>query len=272
MSMIKHYFIHTYCLTSRCAQPLLLKIAVVIQKRFWNSERLVHKKISNTPSIHKAGLLGCLLLTSSLSNVFGKNGANNFSAFSRIRRRCEKIWRCSLKIEAVGQDFFQDNIGKEVKMVNLLVKYSIALLFIFNFFGVEACGVDCDLPDMPIQMKYLKKICSGRKIYEGRANSEKYNEFVPGRNVRWISVEEYEPRQQVTTRIIERQDFPSFELMLRTNGYKNYLPETSSLEEATNIYHSFPGYQSRAKSNGVISLKIEVIDSGMVIDRVEEKA
>ena len=60
--------------------------------------------------------------------------------------------------------------------------------------------------------------------------------------------------------------------MLRTNGYKNYLPETSSLEEATNIYHSFPGYQSRAKSNGVISLKVEVIDSGMVIDRVEEKA
>lgn len=40
MSMIKHYFIHTCCLTSRCAQPLLLKIAVVIQKRFWNSERL----------------------------------------------------------------------------------------------------------------------------------------------------------------------------------------------------------------------------------------
>ena len=142
-----------------------------------------------------------------------------------------------------------------------MYKTFIVQIFFINLLQNPTFGTDFSLPDMPIQMKYIKAICSGAKIYESRANSEKYDEFTPGKIVRWISVEEDQPINYVTTRITERQDFMSFRQMLLANDYKSYLPDAASLEEAINIYHSFPGYQSRAELRGVISLRIEKIDT-----------
>ena len=110
--------------------------------------------------------------------------------------------------------------------------------------------------DKKIKEEYVDDILFRGKIYEGRLNTEAFDNYLVGNKVRWFSDENNYCRE-VTTKIVDRKVYESFEQMLRDLGHKNFLPRASCLEEAIKIYHSFPDYAAEEKNYGAIAFKLE---------------
>lgn len=76
------------------------------------------------------------------------------------------------------------------------------------------------------------------------------------------------PTNSVVVRVLEVLRFASFRDMLRfqddsdLGGDKHFLqkclPGCGSVEQGVGIYHSFPGFQERAKSVGVVAFRVRV--------------
>jgi ASC-1-like (ASCH) protein len=105
--------------------------------------------------------------------------------------------------------------------------------------------------------EFIEDICFRSKIYEGRLATSSFEQFQPGKIVMWQSTENL--KFIVITKIIGREHYKNFEEMLEKISYKSFLPRASSLEEAKNIYNSFPGYLEDVKKYGALALKIEVV-------------
>lgn len=106
-----------------------------------------------------------------------------------------------------------------------------------------------------LRKQYVQAIATGKKTYEGRVNTEFFSKYQPGAVVVWSSGY----NNNVTTEIINRRHFASFDNMLSEIGFKCFVPEAKTLEEAKKIYNAIPNYASKVKKYGAIALELKLL-------------
>jgi len=114
------------------------------------------------------------------------------------------------------------------------------------------------IPEFTLQRKYIDLIKSGKKTVEGRINSGGFKNFKVGDRVKFFDGKH--PDYYVICEIVGIGRYMGFRQMLEAEGVTKMIPEAESLNEAVSIYNRIPSYPERAKRNGVISLRIKVID------------
>lgn len=106
---------------------------------------------------------------------------------------------------------------------------------------------------LKIQMTYLRHIRSGKKTVEGRVSDWRLNSARAGQHLKLEC-----GKESVFVRIVEVLKFASFAEMLEKVGLEACLPGCSSIADGEKIYHGFPGYEDRARTNGVVAFRVEV--------------
>lgn len=114
------------------------------------------------------------------------------------------------------------------------------------------------IPEFTLQRKYIELIKSGRKTVEGRINSGGFRNFKVGDQVRFFDGKN--PDFDVICEVVGMGRYAGFKQMLEAEGVPRMIPDAESLNEAVAIYNRIPSYTERAKRNGVIALRIKVIN------------
>lgn len=107
-----------------------------------------------------------------------------------------------------------------------------------------------------IQRKYLEQIRTRQKIIEGRVWDKTIVNFQCNDIIIFHSHDD--PPLLVRCRIIALPRYDNFHDMLQLGGYKNYLPDAETLEEAIAVYHGFPSYCERARRHGVVAIYLKL--------------
>lgn len=107
-----------------------------------------------------------------------------------------------------------------------------------------------------LKKQYIHAIASGKKTHEGRVNTGFFEKYQPGRTVVWCAGNE-----SLKTRITSRKVFPSFDSMLREIGFKAFVPEARSHEEAKRLYDNIPGYAEKVQRCGALALGVELLSA-----------
>ena len=116
-----------------------------------------------------------------------------------------------------------------------------------------------EIPEFTLRRRYIELIKSGEKTTEGRINSGGFRKLNEGDRV--IFFDGKEQSVNVLCEIIGIGRYKSFTEMLAKEGFKTMIPDAKSLDEAVSIYNRIPSYPERAKKNGVLALRIKVVDS-----------
>lgn len=107
-----------------------------------------------------------------------------------------------------------------------------------------------------LQQPYFDEVCSGLKTIEGRTNSGSLQSIQAGHI---LVFQESAGPKEVAVRVKQVEQFPSFQAMLLHCGVQPCLPSfTGTFNEAVELYHAFPGFQERARQDGVLALYIEL--------------
>jgi ASC-1-like (ASCH) protein len=111
---------------------------------------------------------------------------------------------------------------------------------------------------LKLQDQYFHAIVSGIKTVEGRLNSPKFKDVQVGMSICFSS----QSTEQTIVCLIEAiHRYQSFKDMLLVEGISNMLPGVTSLEQAIDIYESFPGYKDKVILLGAIAIKIQKVGS-----------
>ena len=108
---------------------------------------------------------------------------------------------------------------------------------------------------LSLRKQYFEAIKNGSKTVEGRVNSAKFQELKPGMIMQFALPESHETIPCIITGIYR---YTSFEDMLKSEGVEQMLPGTQSLQEAIELYESFPGYKEEVKTQDALALRIRV--------------
>ncbi|CAD7969162.1 unnamed protein product [Amoebophrya sp. A120] len=109
-----------------------------------------------------------------------------------------------------------------------------------------------------IQKNYLDLIKKGKKTVEGRIKDYRVKFVKKGSTLRFECGQEL-----YDVEVIERQEFPSFASYLTSMGLQKCLPGCSSLSEGIKIYHSFPNFESKAITHGVVAFVVKRFDENV---------
>jgi ASC-1-like (ASCH) protein len=107
---------------------------------------------------------------------------------------------------------------------------------------------------LELQDQYFHAIASGAKTVEGRLNSPKFKDVQVGMSICFSS----QSTEQTIVCVVQTIDrYQSFKDMLLAQGIGNMLPGITNLEQAIDIYESFPGYKDKVALYGVIAINIK---------------
>ena len=122
-------------------------------------------------------------------------------------------------------------------------------------------------PDIKCTLKreFIDAIRSGNKTYEGRVATSFFRGYVPGKIVQWYCGERETDR--VTTEIVSRDVYRSFEEMLDKVGYKKFLPYVRDVGYAKELYDRIPGYSDKVKIHGALALGLRLVNTTPSADR-----
>lgn len=110
---------------------------------------------------------------------------------------------------------------------------------------------------LTIKKVYLGQIFERRKTVEGRINAGGVAKLRVGDCVALRPGQFAKERWYV--RIKRTRPFNSFEEMLQACGVQACLPDARGFDEALAVYHSFPGFEEKAREEGVLALDVEPI-------------
>ena len=107
-------------------------------------------------------------------------------------------------------------------------------------------------PEIRITLKepWFSYIKEGKKTIEGRINKGLFRQLQPGKNV--IFTNGY---NQVKVKIIGKNEYSSFEEMLKKESLGSVLPNIKSIQEGVNIYRQY-FTEDVEKQYGVVALKL----------------
>ena len=106
-----------------------------------------------------------------------------------------------------------------------------------------------------LMAKYVRQIEEGRKTWEGRCNTNLFNNYKIGDTVKWFAGSV----AAVTTEIVGIKKFSSFRDMVKEIGHKALVNETRSDEECIKVYDRIPGYSDKARRYGVVAFQLKVV-------------
>ena len=101
-----------------------------------------------------------------------------------------------------------------------------------------------------IKEPWFSYIKAGKKTIEGRINKGLFRQLQPGKNV--IFTNGYD---QVKVKIIGKNEYSSFEEMLKKESLGSVLPNIKSIQEGVNIYRQY-FTEDVEKQYGVVALKL----------------
>lgn len=108
--------------------------------------------------------------------------------------------------------------------------------------------------NLDIQARYFDAIVRGLKTVEGRLARPTYLALKPKQ---LICFKDPSGRScQVEVSKVRR--FEDFKTMLEASDIKKCIPDSESIEEAVEIYRSFPGYRAQEKILGVVAIHIQL--------------
>ncbi len=108
-----------------------------------------------------------------------------------------------------------------------------------------------------LQKEFFDAVEEGRKSVEGRLFRPKYFDLKCGDTV--IFKHSDEPQHYIEAALLYLNRYPSFELMLQTEGIEKCLPGIDSIAEGVRIYHSFPQYKELEEECGVLAIGFRMI-------------
>lgn len=108
-----------------------------------------------------------------------------------------------------------------------------------------------------IEAKYLEFIKNSQKTVEGRVNKPKYTHIQRGDIIEFVS--STHPATKTFCLVMERAFYPNFRTMLESEGVKNCLPDSKTIDDGVEIYHGFPGYASDEIIYRVVAFKIKLL-------------
>lgn len=103
---------------------------------------------------------------------------------------------------------------------------------------------------------WFSLIALGLKTVEGRKNKGKFKDMYPGQIIQWFN-DDFEPRV-ISTRIVSKQEYPTFSSYLEAEGLDNCLPGMPSLSHGLSVYYKYFTKEDEA-TYGVIALRLELI-------------
>src|SRR3990167_10073317 len=98
---------------------------------------------------------------------------------------------------------------------------------------------------------YFDKILSKEKKFEGRIDKGKWEKLCEGEIITFVSKDGRECKCLANEIIY----YETFRQMLEDIGYKLFIPDANSLEEAIETYNNIPGYLEAQKDTNVISIE-----------------
>jgi|SRR3989339_702306 len=111
---------------------------------------------------------------------------------------------------------------------------------------------------LELQDQYFHAIVSGMKTVEGRLNSPKFKDLQVGMH---ISFRSQVMQQTIICLIEEISRYKSFKDMLLAQGVGNMLPGVVNIEQAVDVYESFPGYKDKVILLGAVAIKIKKVEA-----------
>jgi ASC-1-like (ASCH) protein len=115
-----------------------------------------------------------------------------------------------------------------------------------------------EIPEFTLRRQYIELIKSGKKTTEGRINSGGFKHLIEGDKVKFFDGKE--PEINVLCEILGIGKYASFSEMLTKEGFQTMIPDARSLDEAVGIYNRIPTYPERARKNGVLALRLKVVN------------
>ena len=98
-------------------------------------------------------------------------------------------------------------------------------------------------------------IKEGKKTVEGRLNKGQFAELHVNDIVIWFNKDSTE---EIKTRIIEINLYPSFRNMLEKERLENVLPSKTSLDDGEKVYYQYYSPEDEKKF-GVLAIKLQLI-------------
>lgn len=108
--------------------------------------------------------------------------------------------------------------------------------------------------EFKLQTRYFNAIISETKTVEGRLRKKEYEKISPGERIRFID-NEY-PIKQTVCKVVSIHRYQTFREMLMKEGVQPCLSHVSPLEDAVQIYHSFPNYKELEDELHVVAFRI----------------
>jgi len=114
---------------------------------------------------------------------------------------------------------------------------------------------------IPLKDKYVRSIMKGKKTVEGRINSSIFRRLSLGDTVTFFS-----RKSEVTVVINRVRRYSSFREMAEYEGVSALVPVITSVNDAVNLYRSFPRYREREGKFGVVALQLKIKDRALELD------
>ena len=108
---------------------------------------------------------------------------------------------------------------------------------------------------LSLRKRYFDAIKSGIKPVEGRLNDDEFKHVTRGMQICFTSEETGET---LLCAIESMHLYFDFATVLQTEGVQHMLPGITNLQEAVEIYESFPGYKDGVKEFGALALRIHL--------------
>jgi len=99
--------------------------------------------------------------------------------------------------------------------------------------------------------EFLDLIRSGRKTIETRAATKKYQKIKVGDLLRFVC-----GKKIVEKKVSEIQHFKTIDILLKRLDLGKIMPHVSSLEQAKQIWFSFPNYKEKIQKYGLLAFKL----------------
>jgi ASC-1-like (ASCH) protein len=107
---------------------------------------------------------------------------------------------------------------------------------------------------LDIQARYFDAILTGLKTVEGRLAKPNYLALKPKQIIAFMDPTGRSCKAEVFKVIY----FKDFKAMLEASNLEKCIPENTSIDEAVEIYRSFPGYRDQEKILGVVAIHIKL--------------
>lgn len=106
-----------------------------------------------------------------------------------------------------------------------------------------------------VQKKYYDAILEGKKVYEGRLRNPKYDRLDLNEKVSFNCKD----GRYLFAVITSIHIFPNFKAVFDVFNFKSLIPQAESVDEAVEVYRSFPGYYANEKRKKVFVFGFKVI-------------